>query len=498
MAEHHPSTPQPRAPRNLWPSPSFSDYFSGDEYSPIPAKASSNGATHINPSQQRLLFRLNEIGNQILRSQLDGQTPGLLDSELDALEQTLNAPESQSRAPAELEDSGLFIDDEAEDERRDALERQRLADQATYAELEEGRELIARVSKATDQLKQRYEEVKVSTLGCVRHVLPTNTKANSPQRINALATTRMQTASAEIDQLMSENEDLHMDIADIHSAMVLLKMQLKALEVQAAPHLDSEVGRSMREDIERWKVEWRDANLRLQQRRHVYRRGSSSATSSSILDDFGNGMSSSSMQASVSNTRPGLMWGFDSDPFITPEPLPDIETQEAEADEEFEPRPNDEPATESADKLATELVEEPETTSKDEATSDAYFELVVDSHTSLVVEMSGEREAKPNGNLERDEVQDEENHKADVSNKAELHDESAEEDEEVEEEEAAEEVEEEEEEEEDEEEEDEEEEDEEEEVEESELESPPPEKTAWQELWDSITEFAGVMDYDDE
>jgi hypothetical protein len=159
----NPVTPQPRAARNLWPSPSFSDYFSGDEYSPTPAKATLNGQAQVTPSQQRLLHRLNEIGNQILRSNLDGQTPGIVDSELDALEQTLNAPESQSRAPAELEDSGLFIDDEAEDERRENLEYERLAAQAKHdAQLEEGREVVARVSEVTERLQKRYDEVKVS------------------------------------------------------------------------------------------------------------------------------------------------------------------------------------------------------------------------------------------------------------------------------------------------------------------------------------------------
>jgi hypothetical protein len=165
MGVENPVTPQPKASRNLWPSPSFSDYFSGDESSPAPAAtASLNGlAKPITPSQQRLLYRLNDIGNQILRSELDGQTPGIIDSELDALEQTLNAPESQSRAPAELEDSGLFIDDDAEDERREQdLEASRLAAQAKHdAELEEGRKIVARISKSTEQLQKRYEEVKV-------------------------------------------------------------------------------------------------------------------------------------------------------------------------------------------------------------------------------------------------------------------------------------------------------------------------------------------------
>jgi hypothetical protein len=323
-------------------------------------------------------------------------------------------------------------------------------------------------------------------------MLPKNTKANSAQRINALANTRMQTASAEIDQLMSENEDLHMDIADIHSSMLLLKMQLKALEVQAAPYVDSKAGKSMRDDIERWKLEWRDVNLRLQQRRHVYRRGSSSATSSSILDELGNGMSSSSMHTSLSITRPGLMWGLDSDPFVIPEPLPDIETQEAEANEHPEPKPNgvpvtnpvekttsepkdepapetkDEPAPETKDEPAPETKDEPAPETKDEPASEPDGEPTTESNGDLVTEMNGEPEAKLNGKIEGEVIEDQKEFQAHIYDEAESADRATAQEEEEEEE------------------------------EESELESPPPEKTAWQELWDSITEFAGIMDYEDE
>jgi hypothetical protein len=204
-----------------------------------------------------------------------------------------------------------------------------------------------------------------------------------------------------------------MDISDIHSSMLLLKMQLKALEVQATPHIDSGAGKSMREDIERWKLEWRDVNLRLQQRRHVYRRGSSSATSSSILDDFGNGMSSRSMHTSLSITRPGLMWSLDADPFIDDGPLPDIESQEAE----MEAGTNKEVETEKNGTIEKEPVEEKETPGKD------------DPDEGKSNDTSYYSPAEP----ESDEL---------------------------------------------------------------ELESPPPEKTPWQELWHSLTEYAGIMDYE--
>lgn len=170
----NPITPQPKA-RSLWPSPSFSDYFSGeDEQSPTPANAIGEKVT---PGQKRLLHRLNRIGKQILRNEFNGHTPDLIDSELDILEQTLNAPHTQTRAPAELADSGLFVDDEAEEDRKEEAELARVAEEAERiriaqeseiarvardAELLRGKQVVARISQVTEQLKERYEEVKVT------------------------------------------------------------------------------------------------------------------------------------------------------------------------------------------------------------------------------------------------------------------------------------------------------------------------------------------------
>jgi hypothetical protein len=158
MVLSHPSTPQHRtAPRSLWSSPAFSDYFSGNDDSHSPSLV--DGAK-VTPLQQRILFRLNEIGQQVLRAHPGDQTPGILDAELDHIQQMLNAPESQSRAPAEMADSGLFIDD---DDAEDDLEECTMDEDAERKarELHEGREVVARISKVTEQLKQRYKELQV-------------------------------------------------------------------------------------------------------------------------------------------------------------------------------------------------------------------------------------------------------------------------------------------------------------------------------------------------
>jgi Skp family chaperone for outer membrane proteins len=126
-------------------------------FSPNPA----NGAK-VTPKQQRLLSRLNEIGLQVLRNEPGGQTPSI-EKELDYLEQALNAPESQSRAPAELADSGLFIDDEVEESKLSEDYKQAEYEEGILRERkkQEGREVLSRIGRATEQLRNRYEDLKV-------------------------------------------------------------------------------------------------------------------------------------------------------------------------------------------------------------------------------------------------------------------------------------------------------------------------------------------------
>jgi len=166
----HPSTPQHRtATRSLWPSPAFSDYFSGqDDNSPT----LMDGAK-VTPLQQRILFRLNQIGQQVLRADPGDQTPSILDAELDHIQQMLNAPESQSRAPAEMADSGLFIDDDVDDDIKEEgiVEENDISEQNAF-DLREGREIVARVSKVTEELKERYEELKVRGRQDLNLVIP--------------------------------------------------------------------------------------------------------------------------------------------------------------------------------------------------------------------------------------------------------------------------------------------------------------------------------------
>lgn len=161
MVLSHPSTPQHRtAPRNLWPSPAFSDYFSSNDEHESQASPRLTDGEKISPLQHRIFFLLNEIGQQALRADPGDRTAGILEDELGNIVQRLNAPESQSRKPAELADSGLFIDDDDAEDDVDPIALDENTER-NARELIEGQEAVARISKVTEQLQQRYQDIHV-------------------------------------------------------------------------------------------------------------------------------------------------------------------------------------------------------------------------------------------------------------------------------------------------------------------------------------------------
>jgi hypothetical protein len=195
--------------------------------------------------------------------------------------------------------------------------------------------------------------------------------------------------------------------------MLALKMQLNMLEAQAAPHMKSEAGKSLRQDVERWKLGWKDVEQRLSSRKHFYEH-TSPDTPGGMNTVFGNGMSSS-MHSSVDWSppvyrskltikRPGLIAKPHSDPFF---------------DQQAETPLDDQVEEESVLERGVEGLKE--------------------------IEHAKRKDSKVE--------QTEEDDKSVVSNEETFSLLEAEEE--------------------------------------------PPQKTAWQELWDGLTEYAGILDYSD-
>lgn len=132
----------------------FSDYFTDTSTSPEPSSAPGNAST----TQKSLLSRLRDVGRQILHKDPDAHIVTLLLENLDAVDAALTAPEPQSRQPAELVDSGLFMEEELEE--LAPLDEELKREFAPFLQKDTLRNLIS-VAHSAEELRKRFEEVKV-------------------------------------------------------------------------------------------------------------------------------------------------------------------------------------------------------------------------------------------------------------------------------------------------------------------------------------------------
>lgn len=219
--------------------------------------------------------------------------------------------------------------------------------------------------------------------------------------------------------------------------MLALKMQISTIEAQAAPYMNSEDGKSLRQDVERWKLAWRDVERRLNSRRHLYDHSSQDSLRGADTG-IGNGMSSS-MHSSVDLSppvyrskltirRPGLTARPSSDPFIEQQSKPNLDDQsdqERELEDEMQKPLKDGTAQRKHSKV------EPYDDNEEAIISDD------DDETLLPLEEEEESEE-----VEQQPEKDAEAGEEEESDTEEL-----------------------------------------------------PRKSAWQELWDGLSEYAGILDY---
>lgn len=259
----------------------FSDYFTDDaRSSDQQTKPKFNMPSN---ETQRLLLRLNDLGSQILRHDPSTSTINTLSDRLDALEHTLTAPDTQTRQPADLVDSGLFMEDDAQtpheygldmsssslpfalDGASDALTTRLKEAAANNGDgdknadlIKESQDLLERVTRANTDLQARFEEMR---------------------KLNDEHISQIEECTREVLTLRSETEVLKADLGFDHTELLFLKLQLKALEVQAdgladAQYDGSEEERQKRvlllDDMEKWKADWDDVDARLRGRREKH------------------------------------------------------------------------------------------------------------------------------------------------------------------------------------------------------------------------------------
>lgn len=122
--------------------------------------------------------------------------------------------------------------------------------------------------------------------------------------------------------------------AELHhsrSDFLFLKMQLRAVEVQAAPYLKTTAGDPLKENIERWKANWKAADMRLRSASHGDDEHTAAAngnitpvdlTDTSDLTRQSLG-STRLLKSRLTITRPGAaVTHHSADPFITQDTPP--------------------------------------------------------------------------------------------------------------------------------------------------------------------------------
>jgi hypothetical protein len=152
----HPATPPNGHARSLWPSPQFSDYFSGSEEITSPGHGADQRKVN-NPIQARIIGRLEAIARKVASQDHGTQTPHLMDfdAELSALESRLNAPDSQTREIAEEGNSGLFADD---DDDPAVLQAE---NEGLRRQVQEGNDVIERISRLRESMQHQFDDMKV-------------------------------------------------------------------------------------------------------------------------------------------------------------------------------------------------------------------------------------------------------------------------------------------------------------------------------------------------
>lgn len=320
MKVKDPETPPLRSlsPRRILFDSPFSDYYTDTSLSP-----------DLSPSlaQKALLTRLAAIGQQILRKDPSAQKFRWINERLDGVEEVFAAPESQTRQPPELEDSGLFMDgdDEVENSqlihgggglglpddvveilRRASLssgERNERVDSVAEG-LEQDREhevpweeetglgeIEARENDQASAIVASYkgENNAISTLLKESGMKPPTTSEDVIIRINAaimelrlrfeeikylnfLMLEKLDVADDENIALRNANDKLILDLHLDYSELLFLKIQLQAIEAYAIPREDQDPDFSFVNAIERLELDWRDVEKRFTERMEMHKK----------------------------------------------------------------------------------------------------------------------------------------------------------------------------------------------------------------------------------
>ncbi|KAK5112156.1 hypothetical protein LTR62_004499 [Meristemomyces frigidus] len=253
----------------------FSDYFTDDARS---IENISGGAVYNAPSSQtqQMLVRMSKLQAQLMRAGEEGQDVlNIVGRKLNEIESGIDALHSQTRIGADMDDSGLFMDDEEERdvsrpgsvgtawrprlEEIDVITPEERQAERDY-QLVEAQRVLESVTRAQEELRQRHKELV---------------------ELNNTHVEEIEDREQEMGRLRSENETLRADLQLDHSELLFMKLQIKALEeeLDEEEENDSPVGKpSIRRprrdqilaDMNQWRNDWYNVAARFRRRRSKY------------------------------------------------------------------------------------------------------------------------------------------------------------------------------------------------------------------------------------
>lgn len=243
----------------------FSDYFTDDGRSPVLNLSTPGGADAPSAAVQKVLARLGRLQAFVVRN---AGVVAVVGKKLEEVEMEITGlVECEGDV---MDDSGLFMEDEEgngldvsriitdkeEQKKVDSIvgsEDVTSIDEPAYpdapdAPLAEASLILSHLTHAQEELRQRHAEL---------------VQEHDEQWCH----------EQEIGRLRAENEALRSDLGFDHSALLFLKLQLSALEMEVEGWDGSgEPGRERRvvKDLNRWREDWGDVDARLRRRRGVY------------------------------------------------------------------------------------------------------------------------------------------------------------------------------------------------------------------------------------
>ncbi|KAK4508610.1 hypothetical protein PRZ48_002349 [Zasmidium cellare] len=283
-AAQMPHTPAKSSRRSssLQNSP-FSDYFT-DEARSIDSNISST-------ETKQLLVRMNKLQSQLMRdnSESGRDAINIVGRKLNEIEMELNARHSQSRLPLDIEDSGVFMDEEqyggAKDEATPVGQRIQeepyLENANAGMDLESEPATIEQYKAERDWFIVRMQDL-LEDLGKAQ--LELGKRYAEVRELNEYHNAQIEERDTQIEQLRSENEGLRSDLGFEYSELLFLKLQMKSLEVDvdtlSGDDLDSSATEAQRaklskknsilSEMDRWRSDWQDVEGRFKRRRSKY------------------------------------------------------------------------------------------------------------------------------------------------------------------------------------------------------------------------------------